>query len=308
MPTDVRAESRRQFLRFLAESPLLYSGASAARWPRPPRTRRTTRSCQARWTSATSSRARSKPERLGLRDRDPRAAQRRPLRLHRAGLRRLRDDRREPRRVPKIGLRPRRLVDVGTVDLSVDVFGQRLSSPIFLCPVGAQLMFHRRRRSRRRARRQEQERAADAVDRHELFRRGRRRGARRAGLVPALFDVGLAEHGAHAEARRRLRLHGRRLDRRHPDAQLRARRALRPRQRSRLPGLPRRHASRSVQDAAHVRRRRHDESAHGPRGLELGLRRAAQRRDEDEGAAERHSDARGRGALPRARRRRHRRQ
>jgi isopentenyl diphosphate isomerase/L-lactate dehydrogenase-like FMN-dependent dehydrogenase len=28
------------------------------------------------------------------------------------------------------------------VDLSVEVFGQRLSSPIFLCPVGAQLMFH----------------------------------------------------------------------------------------------------------------------------------------------------------------------
>jgi hypothetical protein len=42
----------------------------------------------------------------------------------------------------KIGLRPRRLVDVGTVDLSVEVFGQRLSSPIMLCPVGAQLMFH----------------------------------------------------------------------------------------------------------------------------------------------------------------------
>jgi isopentenyl diphosphate isomerase/L-lactate dehydrogenase-like FMN-dependent dehydrogenase len=42
----------------------------------------------------------------------------------------------------KIGLRPQRLVDVGNVDLSVDVFGQRVTSPIFLCPVGAQLMFH----------------------------------------------------------------------------------------------------------------------------------------------------------------------
>ena len=42
----------------------------------------------------------------------------------------------------KIGLRPRRLVDVGTVDLSAQVFGQRLSSPLMLCPVGAQLMFH----------------------------------------------------------------------------------------------------------------------------------------------------------------------
>jgi isopentenyl diphosphate isomerase/L-lactate dehydrogenase-like FMN-dependent dehydrogenase len=42
----------------------------------------------------------------------------------------------------KIGLRPQRLVDVGNVDLGIDVFGQRLSSPIFLCPIGAQLMFH----------------------------------------------------------------------------------------------------------------------------------------------------------------------
>ena len=67
-----------------------------------------------------------------------------------------------------------------------------------------------------------------------------------------------------------------------------------------VPGVPRRHAGRSVRDAAHVRRRRHDEGAHGARRLELELRRAAQRRDEDEGAAERHPDARGRGAVPRS--------
>ena len=42
----------------------------------------------------------------------------------------------------KIGLRPRRLADVGNPDMSVEVFGQRLNSPIFLCPVGAQAMFH----------------------------------------------------------------------------------------------------------------------------------------------------------------------
>ena len=42
----------------------------------------------------------------------------------------------------KIGLRPRRLVDIPNVDLSVEVFGQRFDSPIFLCPVGAQQMFH----------------------------------------------------------------------------------------------------------------------------------------------------------------------
>jgi isopentenyl diphosphate isomerase/L-lactate dehydrogenase-like FMN-dependent dehydrogenase len=42
----------------------------------------------------------------------------------------------------KIGLRPQRLVDVRDVYLSTEIFGQRLNSPIFLCPVGAQRMFH----------------------------------------------------------------------------------------------------------------------------------------------------------------------
>jgi isopentenyl diphosphate isomerase/L-lactate dehydrogenase-like FMN-dependent dehydrogenase len=41
-----------------------------------------------------------------------------------------------------IQLRPRRLVDTRTIDLSVELFGQRYASPIFLCPVGALLMFH----------------------------------------------------------------------------------------------------------------------------------------------------------------------
>src|SRR5262249_20309956 len=42
----------------------------------------------------------------------------------------------------KYGLRPKRLMDIGVPDLSVDLFGQRVSSPIFTCPVGAQQMFH----------------------------------------------------------------------------------------------------------------------------------------------------------------------
>jgi isopentenyl diphosphate isomerase/L-lactate dehydrogenase-like FMN-dependent dehydrogenase len=40
-------------------------------------------------------------------------------------------------------LRPRRLVDVSTVDTSTEVFGSRWNAPIFLCPVGGQRMFHR---------------------------------------------------------------------------------------------------------------------------------------------------------------------
>ena len=39
-------------------------------------------------------------------------------------------------------LRPRRLVDVTTPDLRVDVFGLTWDSPLFLCPVGGQRMFH----------------------------------------------------------------------------------------------------------------------------------------------------------------------
>jgi isopentenyl diphosphate isomerase/L-lactate dehydrogenase-like FMN-dependent dehydrogenase len=41
-----------------------------------------------------------------------------------------------------IQLRPRRLVDVAKVDSSIELFGVRYDSPIFLCPVGGQRMFH----------------------------------------------------------------------------------------------------------------------------------------------------------------------
>jgi isopentenyl diphosphate isomerase/L-lactate dehydrogenase-like FMN-dependent dehydrogenase len=39
-------------------------------------------------------------------------------------------------------LRPRRLVDVGKIDLKTEVFGEVWETPIFLCPVGGQRMFH----------------------------------------------------------------------------------------------------------------------------------------------------------------------
>jgi isopentenyl diphosphate isomerase/L-lactate dehydrogenase-like FMN-dependent dehydrogenase len=41
-----------------------------------------------------------------------------------------------------IELRPRRLVDVSKVDHSIELFGVKYDSPIFLCPVGGQRMFH----------------------------------------------------------------------------------------------------------------------------------------------------------------------
>ena len=40
-------------------------------------------------------------------------------------------------------LRPRRLVDVSRIDLRTEVFGATWDTPLFLCPVGGQRMFHR---------------------------------------------------------------------------------------------------------------------------------------------------------------------
>jgi len=42
----------------------------------------------------------------------------------------------------KIQIRPRRLVDVSSVDLSIDLFGTRWETPIVLAPVGSQMAFH----------------------------------------------------------------------------------------------------------------------------------------------------------------------
>jgi 4-hydroxymandelate oxidase len=41
-----------------------------------------------------------------------------------------------------IRLKPRRLVDVSRVDLRIDVFGAAWDTPIFICPVGSQRAFH----------------------------------------------------------------------------------------------------------------------------------------------------------------------
>lgn len=141
MPNDVRAASRRNFLRFLAESPLLYGlggtlAAAAAR-----------AQDDAVLSGALDFTGVIKSPAEAVNVWDFEAAIRKVLNPgHYAYLAQGADDfgtiAANRAGFQKIGLRPRRLVDVGTVDLSVEVFGQRLSSPIFLCPVGAQLMFH----------------------------------------------------------------------------------------------------------------------------------------------------------------------
>lgn len=42
----------------------------------------------------------------------------------------------------RIGLKPRRLVDVSKPDLSTEVFGVKWETPLFICPVGGQRAFH----------------------------------------------------------------------------------------------------------------------------------------------------------------------
>jgi isopentenyl diphosphate isomerase/L-lactate dehydrogenase-like FMN-dependent dehydrogenase len=42
----------------------------------------------------------------------------------------------------RIGLRPRRLVDVSKPDMSAEIFGARWETPLFICPVGGQRAFH----------------------------------------------------------------------------------------------------------------------------------------------------------------------
>jgi isopentenyl diphosphate isomerase/L-lactate dehydrogenase-like FMN-dependent dehydrogenase len=39
-------------------------------------------------------------------------------------------------------LRARRMVDVSKIDMSIELFGERYASPIFMCPLGAQKAFH----------------------------------------------------------------------------------------------------------------------------------------------------------------------
>ena len=141
MPTDVRAESRRNFLRFLAESPLLYGlgGALASS------------AALAQNDSVLSGSLdfkgliKSPAEALNVWDFEA-VLRERVNAGHFAYMAQGSDDlgtiAANRAGFGKIGLRPRRLVDIPSPDLSVDIFGQRVSSPIFLSPVGAQLMFH----------------------------------------------------------------------------------------------------------------------------------------------------------------------
>ena len=145
MPSDhIKAESRRRFLQFLAASPLLAAGAGEAFADvLLPRGRM---SDPLTWGPLDPSQLIKSPkEAINVFDFEPVMRQNVPP-AHfgymasgiddEVTLRRNRED------FLKFILRPRRLVDVSKVDMSVDILGTKYDSPIVLAPVGGQRSFH----------------------------------------------------------------------------------------------------------------------------------------------------------------------
>jgi isopentenyl diphosphate isomerase/L-lactate dehydrogenase-like FMN-dependent dehydrogenase len=140
-PSDVRATSRRRFLQYLAASPLLsatgvaaYANEAPSKWPDP-----------MIWTGPGSDVIKSPKEAINVFDFEPAAFKNVPpahfgymasglddevtLRANREGF-------------LKFQLMPRRLRDVSKVDMSVEIFGVKYDSPIFVCPTGGNRFFN----------------------------------------------------------------------------------------------------------------------------------------------------------------------
>src|SRR6201991_674059 len=140
-PSDVRAASRRRFLQYLAASPLLsatglpaFASEAPSKWPDP-----------MIWTGPGSDPIKNPKDAINVFDFEPAAFKNVPpahfgymasglddevtLRANREGF-------------LKFQLRPRRLNDVSKVDMSVEIFGTKYDSPIFVCPTGGNQFFH----------------------------------------------------------------------------------------------------------------------------------------------------------------------
>ena len=138
------AANRRRFLQYLASSPLLAAGgASAFAEPLMPKAKLPD---PLMWGPLDPARVIKSPkEAINVFDLEPAMRQNVPP-AHfgymasgiddEVTLRRNRED------FLKFQLRPRRLVDVSKVDMSVDILGTKYDSPIVLAPVGGQRSFH----------------------------------------------------------------------------------------------------------------------------------------------------------------------
>jgi len=137
----VRATSRRRFLQYLAASPLVassglpaYAGDAPLKLPDP-----------MIWAPRALEPIKSPKEAINVFDFEPAAFKNVPpahfgymasgidddvtLRANREGF-------------LKFQLRPRRLNDVSKVDMSVDIFGSKYDSPVFISPTGGNQFFH----------------------------------------------------------------------------------------------------------------------------------------------------------------------
>jgi 4-hydroxymandelate oxidase len=140
-PSIVRATSRRRFLQFLAGSPLFASGAISAYTAETP----SKLPDPMIWAPATDELIKLPKDAINVFDFEPVARKNVPpahfgymasgiddevtLRANREGF-------------LKFQLRPRRLNDVSKVDMSVELFGTKYDSPIFISPTGGNKFFH----------------------------------------------------------------------------------------------------------------------------------------------------------------------
>src|SRR5262245_65415814 len=131
MPTLL--ESRRQFLRYLASSPLFAAAGVDLRW------------LQQAAQQGDPTLIESAAEALNVFDFEPVARKKIPH-AHWGYLMTGTDDdatiRANREGYARWDLRARRLVDVSKVDTSITLIGTKWETPIFICPVGSQKAFH----------------------------------------------------------------------------------------------------------------------------------------------------------------------
>ena len=145
MPIDARDHSRRQFLRFLAGSPLLPGLGGALLTGTASAQTRSETDAVLRGALEFKGIIKSVDEALNVWDFEA-AMHARVNAGHYAYMAQGADDfgtiAANRSGFEKIKLRPQRLVDVSSIDMTTEVFGQKLATPLYLCPVGAQMMFH----------------------------------------------------------------------------------------------------------------------------------------------------------------------
>jgi (S)-2-hydroxy-acid oxidase len=145
MPIDARGHSRRQFLSFLAGSPLLYGSSGTLLAHAASAQTRSQTDAVLRGALEFKDVIKSVDQALNVWDFEP-AMRTRVNAGHYAYLAQGADDfgtiAANRAGFEKIKLRPQRLVDVSKIDMSTEIFGQKVASPLYLCPVGAQMMFH----------------------------------------------------------------------------------------------------------------------------------------------------------------------